>query len=331
MAIDAATVRKVAHLARIREPEERLAPLAQELNGILAWIEQLNEVDTEGVEPMTSAVAAPLPLREDVVTDGGDPDRILANAPEARRWLLRRAQGGGMSRAHRPHAEGRPRRPEGARLLVGRADPRPHRRDRAGRGRSTPSSWRPPERALADGARVGRAARRRRGAGRWKARRSGSRTCSAPRACAPRPARTSSASFTPAYESTVTANLWRDGAVMLGKLNMDEFAMGSSNETCAFGPVVNPWRARGSNQAADARRLVRRLGGRGGGRPLPGRDGDRHRRLDPPAGGLHRHGGDQADLRPLLALGHRRLRLARSTRPGRSPRRSRTRRSCSTR
>ena len=54
--------------------------------------------------------------------------------------------------------------------------------------------------------------------------------------------------FVPPYESTVTSNLWRDGAVMLGKLNMDEFAMGSSNETSAFGPVVNPWRAHNSNQ-----------------------------------------------------------------------------------
>ena len=53
--------------------------------------------------------------------------------------------------------------------------------------------------------------------------------------------------FTPTYESTVTANLWRDGAVMLGKLNNDEFAMGSSNETSCFGPVVNPWRRKGSN------------------------------------------------------------------------------------
>ena len=53
--------------------------------------------------------------------------------------------------------------------------------------------------------------------------------------------------FKPTYESTVTSNLWRDGAVMLGKLNMDEFAMGSSNETSAWGPVVNPWRATGGN------------------------------------------------------------------------------------
>ena len=53
--------------------------------------------------------------------------------------------------------------------------------------------------------------------------------------------------FVPPYESTVTANLWRDGAVMLGKLNMDEFAMGSSNETSAFGPVVNPWKSKNSN------------------------------------------------------------------------------------
>jgi aspartyl-tRNA(Asn)/glutamyl-tRNA(Gln) amidotransferase subunit C len=83
MAIDAATVRKVARLARIREPEERLESLAQELNGIMSWIEQLSEVNTDGVEPMTSVVAVKLPLREDVVTDGGDAGRVLSNAPKA--------------------------------------------------------------------------------------------------------------------------------------------------------------------------------------------------------------------------------------------------------
>lgn len=82
MAIDAATVRKVARLARIAEPEEKLEPLAKELTGILDWIEQLNEVDTDGVEPMTSAVAVSLPMRDDVVTDGGDAQRVLSNAPK---------------------------------------------------------------------------------------------------------------------------------------------------------------------------------------------------------------------------------------------------------
>lgn len=82
MAIDAATVRKVARLARIAEPEEKLEPLAKELSGILDWIEQLNEVDTDGVEPMTTAIHTPLPMREDVVTDGGDPERVLSNAPK---------------------------------------------------------------------------------------------------------------------------------------------------------------------------------------------------------------------------------------------------------
>lgn len=81
MAIDEATVRKVAHLARLSLPEERVAPMAKELNGILAWIEQLQEVDVDGVAPMASAVDVTLPMREDMVTDGGDPVRVLANAP----------------------------------------------------------------------------------------------------------------------------------------------------------------------------------------------------------------------------------------------------------
>ena len=88
MAIDAATVKKVARLARIRVEEERLAPLAAELSGILAWIEQLNEVDTEGVAPMASTEAVALPMREDVVTDGGDASVVLANAPRAERGFF---------------------------------------------------------------------------------------------------------------------------------------------------------------------------------------------------------------------------------------------------
>jgi len=85
MAIDAATVKKVARLARIRVADAELEPLAAELTGIMAWIEQLNEVDTDGVAPMASTEAVSLPMRDDVVTDGGDPAVILANAPKSDR------------------------------------------------------------------------------------------------------------------------------------------------------------------------------------------------------------------------------------------------------
>ena len=82
MAVDKDTVAKIARLARIRVSEEQQAALAGELSKILGWVEQLNELDTEGVEPMTSVVAMKPPLREDEVTDGGCPDKIMANAPE---------------------------------------------------------------------------------------------------------------------------------------------------------------------------------------------------------------------------------------------------------
>ena len=88
MTIDAATVRKVAKLARIAEPEARLNGLAHELNGIMAWIEQLGEVDTKDVEPMTSAVHQTLPMRDDVVTDGARPEQVLSNAPRADRGFF---------------------------------------------------------------------------------------------------------------------------------------------------------------------------------------------------------------------------------------------------
>lgn len=82
MSLDAATVRRIATLARIRVPDEQLEGFGQELSGILAWIEQLNEVNTTGVAPMTGVAKFPLPMRDDVVTDGGDAARVLSNAPE---------------------------------------------------------------------------------------------------------------------------------------------------------------------------------------------------------------------------------------------------------
>lgn len=81
MSVDHKTVRRIAKLARIALPEERVEPMMAELNGILRWIEQLQEVNVEGVEPMTSVVAQKLRMREDVVTAGGDAAAVVANAP----------------------------------------------------------------------------------------------------------------------------------------------------------------------------------------------------------------------------------------------------------
>ena len=82
MSLDPATVRRIASLARIRVEENEIDPLCHELNGILGWIEQLNEVDVTGVEPLTGAAHMASAMREDVVTDGGYPDAVLSNAPE---------------------------------------------------------------------------------------------------------------------------------------------------------------------------------------------------------------------------------------------------------
>ena len=84
MSMDKDTVRRIATLARIRVPEEDLEPLAGELGHILHWVEQLDEVDTGNVAAITSISGAELPQRPDEVTDGGYPERVLANAPEAR-------------------------------------------------------------------------------------------------------------------------------------------------------------------------------------------------------------------------------------------------------
>jgi aspartyl-tRNA(Asn)/glutamyl-tRNA(Gln) amidotransferase subunit C len=83
MSLDKATVRSIAELARIEVPEEELDHLAGELSNILTFVEQLAAVDTTGIQPMTSVAAMTLPLRADAVTDGGYPDKVLANAPEA--------------------------------------------------------------------------------------------------------------------------------------------------------------------------------------------------------------------------------------------------------
>ena len=82
MSLDPATVRRIAKLARIRVEESQLPQLQAELNAILGWIEQLNEVDVDGVEPLSGGAQMALKLREDSVTDGGIAELVLANAPD---------------------------------------------------------------------------------------------------------------------------------------------------------------------------------------------------------------------------------------------------------
>ena len=82
MSVDKATVAHIAHLARIGVAEEELEPLASELNGILDWVEQLNEVDTENTPPMTSVHDQGLRWRQDEIDDGDKRDDIVANAPD---------------------------------------------------------------------------------------------------------------------------------------------------------------------------------------------------------------------------------------------------------
>jgi aspartyl-tRNA(Asn)/glutamyl-tRNA(Gln) amidotransferase subunit C len=82
MSLDPATVRRIASLARIRVEDHELDNLCQELNGILGWIEQLNEVDVSGISPLAGAAHMAMAMRADVVTDGGYAEKILSNAPE---------------------------------------------------------------------------------------------------------------------------------------------------------------------------------------------------------------------------------------------------------
>lgn len=83
MAVDEATTRRIAHLARIAVRDEEVAHLTSEINTVLAFVEQLAEVDVTGVEPMTSVTPMQMKMRQDVVNDGGIADKIVANAPAA--------------------------------------------------------------------------------------------------------------------------------------------------------------------------------------------------------------------------------------------------------
>jgi len=88
MSLDKTTVRNIAFLARIKVPDQDLEHLAEELSHIIGWVEQLEEVDTDGVEPLASVADMAAPHRHDKVTDGGVRDQILANAPESEKGFF---------------------------------------------------------------------------------------------------------------------------------------------------------------------------------------------------------------------------------------------------
>ena len=331
MSVDKDTVRRIAKLARIALEEERVEPMMNELNQIFAWVEQLGEVNVEGVPPMTSVVEQKLRLRDDEVTAGGDADAVTANAPlaEDHFFVVPKVRGIAMSLPADPTA-----------FSLGDARDAVKAKRISSKELTTAfikavEDARPlnafitetPERALA----MADASDARLAKG--EARPLEGLPLAIKDLFCTKGVRTTAGSrilsnFIPPYESTVTQNLWDAGAVMLGKANMDEFAMGSSNETSYFKPVINPWRAKNSNQS-----LV--PGGSSGGSAAAvsgflclGATGDGYGRFDPPARRGHGHGRHQADLRTLLALGHRRLRIVARSGRARSRAPCAMRRSC---
>ena len=244
MALDKATVARIAALARIRLGEAELEPLAAELSQILDWVEQLTRSTPSGVAPMTSVAAMRLPMREDRVTDGDCREAILENAPQRAggdragfspcpRWS---SDGSSLDRSSLAEARDGLRAEEFSARELTRAHIAAVETARPLNAFITET----PERALGDG-------RRRRRAARPTARRcplDGIPIAVKDLFCT-KGVLTTAAShildgFAPPYELTVTDKLWAAGAVMLGKTNLDEFAMGSSNTTSYYGPVENP-------------------------------------------------------------------------------------------
>eukprot|EP00439_Symbiodinium_sp_Y106_P089564 s1_g2100.t1 len=230
MSVDENTVRRIAKLARIAVTEEEVAPLAKDLSTILDWVEQLGEVDTDHVPPLTSVVEMEIKMREDIVRhdniqkQGTDMTELtkLTLAEAREKLAAKEITSVELTEAHLSAAKASDKlnayvtlTPDVALEMAAASDARIAKGD-AGPLEGLPLGVK--DLFCTEGVRT--------------------------TACS-----NILDEFTPTYESTVTSNLWADGAVMLGKLNNDEFAMGSSNETSRFGPSVNPWKA-SNNDAA---------------------------------------------------------------------------------
>ena len=285
---------------------------------------------TAGVEPMTAVIPNQLRLRDDVVTDGGMPRRGARQCAERRARLLRRAEGDRMSGSDRSdHRRASATACRDGDVHAPARSPRLHRRGRGGAGAER-LHGRDAGGCAGGGRRGGR------GAGRGRAQAARRRAAGHQGSVRTRGVQTTAGSrilegFKPDYESTVTANLSQAGAGMLGKLNMDEFAMGSSNETSAYGPVISPWRRSDGGNAALApggSRAARRRRSRRGSRPgVPGPTPAARSASPPPSP------ASAGSSRPTAAAraGASSPSQARSTRRGRWRRTSATARSCSRR
>jgi aspartyl-tRNA(Asn)/glutamyl-tRNA(Gln) amidotransferase subunit A len=247
--IDKATVAKIARLARIKIEDEKLESLAGELNNILGWVEQLDEVNTDNIEPMSSVVDAKLRWRADEVTDGDKQQSVLKNAPRGEYGFFAVPK---VIEEDWPMTDLTKLKIAEARDLLEKGDISARELTEAHISAVEASDAlnayvaKTPEMALemADKADAKIKAGEQKGMTGIPV---GIKDLFATKGVHTQACSHILDGFKPEYESTVSQKLWDDGAVMLGKLNMDEFAMGSSNETSYYGPVKNPWRAKGSN------------------------------------------------------------------------------------
>ena len=298
--------------------------MVPELNNILGWVEQLGEVDVTGVEPMTAVIPQhAAPARRRGRCRSADRRRQARRGARQRACgrtrLLRRAEGDRMmTRPDRTRRHGDPRRRR-RRATSPRAKwPKAFNANvAAAQDALNAFIVATPEKALeaADKVDADRAAGK--PLGTMAGVPIGMKDLFATKGVQTTAASHILEGFMPEYESTVSQKLWDAGAGMLGKLNLDQFAMGSSNETSLLRQCRSrPGASRGGNAALAPGGSSGGISRGGRGAAVPGGDRHRHRRLDPPARRLHRHHRHQADLWPLLALGHRRLRQL--ARPGRA-------------